>query len=136
MEKVYFKCYTRIFVHMSKFQFQQKFGFNIININKQSLRLLLILTTVYTFVSTKYHCISTSMQLNIVQVTIIFFYPVVVQVIHRRKMAAPVTDSVREKALADYRKKLLEHKELEARLKESMFQYLNRLVNKNQFKLR
>lgn len=65
-----------------------------------------------------------------------FFYPIVVQVIHRRKMAAPVTDSVREKALADYRKKLLEHKELEARLKESMFQYLNRLVNKNQFKLR
>lgn len=51
-------------------------------------------------------------------------------------MAAPVTDSVREKALADYRKKLLEHKELEARLKESMFQYLNRLVNKNQLKLR
>lgn len=37
------------------------------------------------------------------------------------KMSAPVTDSVREKALADYRKKLLEHKELEARLKESMF---------------
>lgn len=36
-------------------------------------------------------------------------------------MSAPVTDSVREKALADYRKKLLEHKELEARLKESMF---------------
>lgn len=35
-------------------------------------------------------------------------------------MSAPVTDSVREKALADYRKKLLEHKELEARLKESM----------------
>ncbi|XP_022332857.1 26S proteasome regulatory subunit 10B [Crassostrea virginica] len=33
-------------------------------------------------------------------------------------MSAPVTDSVREKALADYRKKLLEHKELEARLKE------------------
>jgi 26S proteasome regulatory subunit T4 len=29
------------------------------------------------------------------------------------------TDSIREKALADYRKKLLEHKELEARLKES-----------------
>ena len=27
--------------------------------------------------------------------------------------------SVREKALQDYRKKLLEHKELEARLKES-----------------
>lgn len=33
--------------------------------------------------------------------------------------AAPATDSVRERALADYRKKLLEHKELEARLKES-----------------
>lgn len=31
------------------------------------------------------------------------------------------TDSAREKALADYRKKLLEHKELEARLKESMW---------------
>ena len=29
------------------------------------------------------------------------------------------TDTVREKALSDYRKKLLEHKELEARLKES-----------------
>ena len=28
------------------------------------------------------------------------------------------TDTVREKALTDYRKKLLEHKELEARLKE------------------
>ncbi|XP_046351301.1 LOW QUALITY PROTEIN: 26S proteasome regulatory subunit 10B-like [Haliotis rubra] len=33
-------------------------------------------------------------------------------------MTTPVVDSVREKALADYRKKLLEHKELEARLKE------------------
>ena len=31
------------------------------------------------------------------------------------------TDSVREKALSEYRKKLLEHKELEARLKESMY---------------
>lgn len=30
-----------------------------------------------------------------------------------------VTEGVREKALSDYRKKLLEHKELEARLKES-----------------
>ena len=28
-------------------------------------------------------------------------------------------DSAREKSLTDYRKKLLEHKELEARLKES-----------------
>ncbi|ESO84462.1 hypothetical protein LOTGIDRAFT_132169 [Lottia gigantea] len=33
-------------------------------------------------------------------------------------MTTVATDSVREKALADYRKKLLEHKELEARLKE------------------
>uniref|UniRef100_A0A0B6XXU8 AAA+ ATPase domain-containing protein n=1 Tax=Arion vulgaris TaxID=1028688 RepID=A0A0B6XXU8_9EUPU len=33
-------------------------------------------------------------------------------------MAAPVVENAREKALADYRKKLLEHKELEARLKE------------------
>lgn len=30
------------------------------------------------------------------------------------------TDGVREKALFDYRKKLLEHKEVESRLKESM----------------
>lgn len=30
-----------------------------------------------------------------------------------------VADPVREKALADYRKKLLEHKEVESRLKES-----------------
>lgn len=60
-----------------------------------------------------------------------FFNPIVVQVNQSmKKMAAPVTDSVREKALADYRKKLLEHKELEARLKESMFEFLNRLVNK------
>ena len=34
-------------------------------------------------------------------------------------MAAPVLDNAREKALGDYRKKLLEHKELESRLKES-----------------
>ena len=32
---------------------------------------------------------------------------------------APATDTAREKSLTDYRKKLLEHKELEARLKES-----------------
>lgn len=31
------------------------------------------------------------------------------------------TDTVREKALQDYRKKLLEHKEVESRLKESKF---------------
>jgi len=30
-------------------------------------------------------------------------------------------DTVREKALQDYRKKLLEHKEVESRLKESKF---------------
>jgi hypothetical protein len=30
-------------------------------------------------------------------------------------------EGVREKALSDYRKKLLEHKELEARLKESKY---------------
>lgn len=34
---------------------------------------------------------------------------------------AAVADPVREKALADYRKKLLEHKEVESRLKESKF---------------
>lgn len=34
-------------------------------------------------------------------------------------MAAPTFDIAREKALADYRKRLLEHKEQEARLKES-----------------
>lgn len=34
---------------------------------------------------------------------------------------APGTDSDREKGLTDYRKKLWEHKELEARLKESMY---------------
>jgi len=32
---------------------------------------------------------------------------------------AVTMDSVREKALQDYRKKLLEHKEVESRLKES-----------------
>jgi 26S proteasome regulatory subunit T4 len=37
---------------------------------------------------------------------------------------AATTDTVREKALQDYRKKLLEHKELEARLKESKFRSL------------
>ena len=37
-------------------------------------------------------------------------------------MSTPAgTDSVREKILTDYRKKLLEHKELEARLKESKY---------------
>lgn len=34
---------------------------------------------------------------------------------------AAVVDTVREKALQDYRKKLLEHKEVESRLKESKF---------------
>lgn len=31
------------------------------------------------------------------------------------------TDTLREKSLMDYRKKLLEHKEVESRLKESKF---------------
>lgn len=35
-------------------------------------------------------------------------------------MSVPV-DSAREKALQDYRKKLLEHKEVEGRLKESKY---------------
>lgn len=30
-------------------------------------------------------------------------------------------EAVREKSLLDYRKKLLEHKEIESRLKESMY---------------
>ena len=34
-------------------------------------------------------------------------------------MATVATDSVREKSLQDYRKKLLEHREYEAKLKES-----------------
>ena len=38
---------------------------------------------------------------------------------------AAVADPVREKALQDYRKKLLEHKEVESRLKESKFLLLN-----------
>lgn len=37
-------------------------------------------------------------------------------------MAGPaVADPVRERGLQDYRKKLLEHKEVESRLKESKF---------------
>ena len=39
----------------------------------------------------------------------------------KENMTTPVVDTAREKALTDYRKKLLEHKELEARLKESKF---------------
>lgn len=39
-----------------------------------------------------------------------------------------VADPVREKALSDYRKKLLEHKEVESRLKESELEfYKNKL---------
>jgi len=34
-------------------------------------------------------------------------------------------DSVREKALFDYKKKLLEHKEVESRLKESEYHWKN-----------
>lgn len=37
---------------------------------------------------------------------------------------AAVADPVREKALSDYRKKLLEHKEVESRLKESELNFL------------
>lgn len=37
---------------------------------------------------------------------------------------AATMDSVREKALQDYRKKLLEHKEVESRLKESEFNFV------------
>jgi 26S proteasome regulatory subunit T4 len=36
-----------------------------------------------------------------------------------------MADPVREKALQDYRKKLLEHKEVESRLKESEFHVKN-----------
>lgn len=38
---------------------------------------------------------------------------------HWTKMAT--TETAREKALVNYRKKLLEHRELDARLKESMY---------------
>ena len=41
------------------------------------------------------------------------------------------TETAREKALANYRKKLLEHRELDARLKESM---QNLVVYRNFFK--
>ncbi len=34
-------------------------------------------------------------------------------------------ESARDKALSDYRKKLSEHREVEARLKESMYFYYN-----------
>ena len=47
----------------------------------------------------------------------------------RSNMAAPtVPDTAREKALTDYRKKLLEHKELESRLKESKLPLLIRNI--------
>ena len=35
---------------------------------------------------------------------------------------ATSVESVREKALADYRKKLIEHKEIESRLKDSKYE--------------
>ena len=41
---------------------------------------------------------------------------------------AVTMDSVREKALQDYRKKLLEHKEVESRLKESKHNFVE-IVN-------
>lgn len=43
--------------------------------------------------------------------------------VHKYTEVLPVMDSVREKSLQDYRKKLLEHAEVESRLKESMHQY-------------
>ena len=45
-------------------------------------------------------------------------------------MATTVELSVREKSLQDYRKKLLEHKELEARLKESKSLITLALINR------
>lgn len=39
-----------------------------------------------------------------------------------------VVDSVREKVLQDYRKKLLEHKEVESRLKESEYYLVGYLL--------
>ena len=38
------------------------------------------------------------------------------------------TETAREKALANYRKKLLEHRELDARLKESMDIFVLRIA--------
>lgn len=38
-------------------------------------------------------------------------------------------EPIREKALQDYRKKLLEHKEVESKLKESKIGYVNLLKN-------
>lgn len=40
------------------------------------------------------------------------------------------TDTLREKSLMDYRKKLLEHKEVESRLKESKFFFLRLCLHK------
>lgn len=43
-------------------------------------------------------------------------------------------ETAREKALSDYKKKLLEHRELDARLKESKYQPSNMFLHhKNQF---
>jgi hypothetical protein len=47
--------------------------------------------------------------------SLLFLFVVFWQII----MAAIAMDPLREKSLADYRKKLLEHKEVESRLKES-----------------
>lgn len=43
---------------------------------------------------------------------------------------AAVAEPVREKALGDYRKKLLEHKEVESRLKESMLVFFDLICSK------
>lgn len=47
--------------------------------------------------------------------------------LYPRVMAA-VADPVREKALQDYRKKLLEHKEVESRLKESEKRFVDQVI--------
>jgi hypothetical protein len=53
--------------------------------------------------------------------SLLFLFVVFWQII----MAAIAMDPLREKSLADYRKKLLEHKEVESRLKESkIFSFL------------
>ena len=38
-------------------------------------------------------------------------------------------DSAREKALTDYKKRLIEHKENDARLKESVFNFTNVVIS-------
>lgn len=44
---------------------------------------------------------------------------------------AAIVEPTRERGLQDYRKKLLEHKEVESRLKESESLFLSELYNQN-----